>query len=132
MKYANAVGMSAMVIWLAGCASATKVAVQERIGPCHGSPSEATEDGSLQVYSARARADVDLNMEEWRWNNDFGKNEFLYAPAHSGFTLFNAGGEVLRQVPNARSMNDEDPALVSLPQGLTPSRRKPKDLAWGP
>ncbi|MGA2656398.1 MAG: hypothetical protein ABSH34_02660 [Verrucomicrobiota bacterium] len=117
MKYANAVGMSAVVIWLAGCASAPKVVVQEPVGPCHGAPSEATKDGALQVYSARAKADVDLSMEEWRWNNDFGKNQFLYAPSHTGFTLSLEGGKVLQHVSNARSLNDENPALVELPPG---------------
>jgi len=116
MKYANAVAMSVVVIGLAGCASAPKVLVQEPVGPCHLVPSSEMQDGSLRVYSARARANVDVHMEGWLWNNDYGKNEFLYAPAHSSYTVA-VGDGGLRSVANARSLNDENPVLVRLKHG---------------
>jgi hypothetical protein len=117
MMLLNPTAMSAIAICLAGCASAPKVVVQEPVGPCHVVPSGAIEEGALQVYSARVKADVDPNTEEWLWNNDFGKNEFLYATAHSGFTIFGEGGKVLQHVSNARSIHDEKPALVRLHPG---------------
>ena len=118
MKHAKAVAMSSVLVWLAGCASAPKVVIQEPVGPCHRVPSEALKDGTLQVYTARAKADVDPNMEEWLWNNDFGKNEFLYARAHSGYTISFGDGKALQQVTNARGINDEKPTLVRLAPGL--------------
>ena len=62
-------------------------------------------------------ADVDVNMAEWRWNNDFGKNAFLYERAHTDYTLYLKNGEVFQHVRNARNANDESPTLVLLPPG---------------
>ena len=56
------------------------------------------------IYSARTPADVDVNMAEWRYNNDFGKNEFLYEPAHTDYTIYARNGEVFKHVRNARSI----------------------------
>jgi hypothetical protein len=116
-KYAGSIAIAAASLWLAGCASAPNVAVIEPVGPA---PSEATSaqgDGSLVVLSARAPAHVDINAETWAWNNDFGKNEFMYQAAHSGYTVYDRNGQVVKRVSNARDPNDDTPSLVNLPQG---------------
>jgi len=78
---------------------------------------QTSGDGSLVIYSARAQAVTDLNAEEWRWNNDFGKNEFLNKPAHTDYTIYTRTGEVFQHVRNAQDVNDETPTLVTLPAG---------------
>jgi len=117
MKYTNAAILAGTMVWLAGCASASRVVVAEPVGPAPTGVSQGKGDGSLAIYSARALADVDANMAEWRWNNDFGKNEFLYEPAHSDYTIYTQNGEVFRHVRNARDQNDGRPTLVMLPAG---------------
>jgi hypothetical protein len=91
--------------------------VVEPLGPAPTVASQGEGDGSLAIYSAPTPADVDLNLAEWRWNNDFGKNEFLYGPAHSDYTLYAQNGEVFKHVRNARDPSDEAPTLVMLPAG---------------
>jgi hypothetical protein len=56
-------------------------------------------------------------MAEWRRNNDFGRNEFLYEPTHSDYTIYAASGEIFRHVRNARDANDGTPTVVALPAG---------------
>jgi len=117
MKYINVLALTGATVWLVGCASASRVVVVEPLGPAPMAGAQGSGDGSLVIYSARMPADVDLNMEEWRYNNDFGKNAFLSEPAHSGYTIYTQSGEVVRQVRNARDMNDDTPTVVSLPPG---------------
>jgi hypothetical protein len=74
-------------------------------------------DGSLVIYSARRSADVDVNEATWRQNNDFGKNEFLYEPAHTAYTIYTRNGEVFQHVRNARDLTDDSPTVVTLPPG---------------
>jgi hypothetical protein len=71
----------------------------------------------MVIYLARTPANVDVNMAEWRWNNDFGKNAFLYEPAHTDYTIYTQNGEVFKHVRNARDMNDNTPTVVTLPAG---------------
>jgi hypothetical protein len=78
---------------------------------------QQSKEGSLQVYSARVSADVDVNAEEFFWNNDFGRNDFLYEPAHADYTIYGSDGKVLKRVRNAHDWNDGKPALVKLPPG---------------
>ena len=117
MKYTNTLAAVGALVWLVGCASAPSVIVDEPLGPAPAGVTQGTGDGSMVIYSARTPADVDLNMEEWRWNNDFGKNEFLYEPAHTGYTIYTQSGEVFRHVRNARDPNDDTPTVVTLPPG---------------
>ena len=117
MRYAKSIALAGAVIGLAGCASAPPVVVVDPVGPGPTAGSQKQGNGSLVVYSARALADVDVNRETWLWNNDFGKNEFLYEPAHTGYTIFAQNGEVLRHVHNASNLDDETPRLVTLPPG---------------
>jgi hypothetical protein len=105
------------MLWLTGCASVSKVVVVEPVGPGLAAGGHGTGEGSLVIYSARTPADVDVNMAEWRWNNDFGKNEFLYEPAHTDYTIYAKDGNVLRRVRNARNSNDDTPTVVALPAG---------------
>ena len=117
MKYVSWVGMAGAVVWLAGCASAPRVVVVEPVGPGPMAVSPGMGDGSLVIYSARTPADVDVNMEEWRYNNDFGKNAYLYEPAHSDYTIYTRNGEVFQHVRNARDPSDDTPTVVTLPAG---------------
>ena len=117
MKYVNTVALAGAVVWLAGCASAPRVVVVEPVGPGPVAGSQAAGDGSLVIYSARMPADVDVNMAEWRFNNDFGKNAFMSEPAHTDYTIYAQNGEVFKHVRNARSVNDETPSVVTLPVG---------------
>jgi hypothetical protein len=68
-------------------------------------------------------------MEELLWNNDFGKNEFLYEPAHTDYTIYNEGGRLLKRVRNARDRNDPEPTLVSLPPGRYQIQAEAEDYA---
>ena len=117
MKYLSAVSLAGAMLWLTGCASVSKVVVVEPVGPGPTEGSHGSGEGALVIYSARASADVDINTAEWRWNNDFGKNEFLYEPAHSDYTIYAQNGEVFKRVRNARSANDDAPTVVALPAG---------------
>jgi hypothetical protein len=100
-----------------GCASAARVVVVEPVGPGPMADSPGMGDGSLVIYSARAPASVDVYMADWRYNNDYGKNEFMYEPAHTDYTIYAQKGEVFKNVRNARNMNDTVPTVVSLPSG---------------
>jgi hypothetical protein len=117
IKYVTAVALAGTTVWLVGCASAPRVVVAEPVGPALTGEGQVTGDGSLAIYSARTPANVDVNAAEWRYNNDFGENEFLYEPAHTGYTIYTQGGAVFRHVRNARGPNDETPTLVTLPAG---------------
>jgi hypothetical protein len=117
MKYVTAVALAGTTVWLAGCASAPRVVVVEPVGPAPTGLAQSVGDGSLAIYSARNPANVGVNAAEWRYNNDFGKNEFLYEPAHTDYTIYTQNGEVFRHVRNALDPNDEAPTLVTLPAG---------------
>lgn len=107
------------LVWLAGCASApTRIAVVQPVGPAPAGSTGASSDGQLQVYSAREKAPLDLNAQEYFWNTDFGRNDFLYEPAHSGYSLFTADGNLLNRVRNARGWSDGKPAMVTLAPGV--------------
>ena len=117
MKYANPIVLMGALIWVAGCASPTQVTVLEPSDPAPGNYGQSKGEGFLRVSSARQSASVDVNMEEWRWNNDFGKNDFLYESAHTDYSLYSGHGQFLERLRNARSPSDNSPALISLPAG---------------
>lgn len=117
MKHAGSLAVAAAAVWLAGCAAVPNVAVIEPVGPAPSENPEAQGDGSLVIFSARTPAVADLNMETWRWNNDFGRNEFRYEPAHTDYTVYTRAGEVVQRVSNAHDLKDETPSLVTLPAG---------------
>lgn len=129
MKYANTMALTGALIWLVGCTSPAKVAVLEPIGPTPAEGSQKSGDGRLQVYSARIQANIDANMAEWRCNNDFGRNAFMFEPTHTGYTIYNQGGMFLKHVPNSRNRGDGEPTLVSLPPGRYEIRAEAEDYA---
>jgi hypothetical protein len=118
MKYARVLALAGAAVYLTGCASTPRTVVVTPVGPAPAGVSQKTGDGSLLIFSARARANVDVNTETWLWNNDYGKNAFLYEPAHSDYTIYTRDGYVFKHVANASDPNDDMPAIVTLPAGL--------------
>ena len=117
MKYANIYAAVGATVLLVGCASAPRVAVNQPLGPAPTTAAKGTGGGSIVIYSARTPAYVDMYQDEWRWNNDFGKNAFLYEAAHSDYTIYTQTGDVFKHVRNARDPNDDAPTVVKLPAG---------------
>ena len=117
MKYANILAAVGAMVWVVGCTSASRVVVDEPLGPAPTGVVQGTGDGSMVIYSARTPADVDVYTAEWRWNNDFGKNAFLYEAGHTDYTIYTENGEVFKHVRNAHGPNDDTPAVVTLPAG---------------
>jgi hypothetical protein len=117
MKYASTLAAAAATVWLAGCASAPKVAVVDPLGPAPSMGAPASGDGSLLIYTARTPAFVDVTSQEWQMNNDFGRNEFMNVPAHTGYTVYAKTGEVVEHVLNATDRSDGMPSVVTLRPG---------------
>jgi hypothetical protein len=117
MKYAHYLAAASLTLATLGCASAPRVAVQEPVGPCERVAAGTATSGTLVVYSARRLANVDPNVREFFWNNDFGKNEFLYEPAHTRYTVYGPDGKVLKKVRNAIGKDPAVPTTVALPPG---------------
>ena len=110
--------LAPLLICAAGCATNTRVTSLEQVGPNPTLTSQNAGTGSLQVFSARERVPIDVNGEEFFWNNAYGRNEFLHYPAHTSYDLYGPDGRLLQQVRNARGMNDADPAVVKLSPGV--------------
>jgi hypothetical protein len=117
MKYIKELALVGAMLGMAGCATTPKVAVSEPVGPAPTQFAEGAGNGSLIIFSAHRRANVDVNMAEWRWNNDFGKNAFLYEPARTGYTIYGKNGQVFKEVRNAIGTSDSTPTVVKLPAG---------------
>jgi len=100
----------------------SRSAVLAPIGPAPTDGRPTTGDGSLQVYSARQPARVEFTTQEWLWNNDFGRNDFLFSSAHTDYAVYDEQGVLRRRVQNARDANDSEPAIVSLRQVVMKSR----------
>ena len=100
----------------AGCASTTTY-VSAPVGPSPGQQPEKAQTGVLQVYSARKEADVDLNKQAFFWNNDFGKNEFMYEAAHTDYNIYSEDGKLFDLVRNSHDYSDDQPAKVNIPAG---------------
>lgn len=117
MNRVSAIVVSGAVACLAGCTTPRQLAVSEPVGPVPMERAKRVGDTSLQVYSARIRRPADMNREEFLWNNDAGRNNFLYEPAHTDYTIYRQNGSIVRRVRNARVGGDPQPTLVSLPAG---------------
>jgi hypothetical protein len=117
MKYVSSIVVRTAVVFLIGCASAEPVAVSGPVGPAPTGRAQASGRSLLRVYSARVRAPVDVNKEEFLWNNDFGRNDFLYEPAHTDYTIYYQNGKIFKHVRNAQGAGDPQPALMSVPPG---------------
>ncbi len=113
MKHLPSVAASTALVFLIGCASGPQSA---RMDP-PALAGSASDQGSLEVYSARQRMPVDLNAEEFFWNNDFGRNDYLYEPAHTDYAIYAPGGTLVERVRNARAWDDANPTRVTLPAG---------------
>lgn len=117
MKYTCSVAAASLLLWVGGCASPTSLTVRQPLGPAPSGESSPVTEGALQVYSARKKAAIDVNRETFFWNQDFGRNDFLYESGHTDYTIYSPQGKVLQQVRNARDRNDDTPAVVTLPAG---------------
>lgn len=117
MKWVNLMVVASVLAGLAGCSSPPKATLLSPLGPAPGQLAEGRTNGFLQVYSARERTVIDLNAQEFFWNNDFGKNDFLHEPAHTAYTIHTSDGRVYQRVRNSQGRFDEKPALVALPPG---------------
>jgi hypothetical protein len=117
MKYVSSIVMSTAAVCLVGCATPAQFTVSEPVGPTPTERARSPDDSTLQVYSARVRAPVDVNREEFLWNNDFGRNDFLYEPAHTDYTIYYQNGKMFKHVRNAQGAGDPQPVLMSLPPG---------------
>jgi len=116
MKYTASVAVAMAMMFGAGCATARKVATIAPVGPAPMESAQASGSGSLVVYSAPAERLIDVNMDTWRWNDDFGKNQFM-EEEHTDYTIYYANGGVYKHVHNAGTGNPEAPAVVMLPAG---------------
>ena len=128
MRYVCSIAVSTAVVCMAGCASPTQFAVSEPVGPAPTGQAHTLSGSSLEVYSARVRAPVDVYKEEFLWNNDFGRNDFLYEPAHSDYSIYTRDGKVLEHVRNARNPEDPKPAVVPLAPGTYEIKAKARDF----
>jgi hypothetical protein len=128
MKYVKSVAVSSALFWLVGCASAQKVTVLEPVGPAPTGIATAQGEGMLQVYTARKSTPINLNGEEFFWNNDYGRNDFLHYPAHTDYTILAQDGKVVRQVHNATDLYDAQPAQVSLAPGFYTVQAQAEDF----
>lgn len=102
---------------LTGCVSPGNVTMLKPIGPAPLQEPQHAAQGLLCVYSAREPRLIDLPMEEWLWNNDLGKNEFLNAPALTDYKIYGQSHQVVQQVRNADGPNRSSPARVALSPG---------------
>jgi len=112
----------------AGCATPSRVTLLPGVGPTPSATAQNTTEGFLQVYSARERVPTNINGEEFVWNNDYGRNDFLYASAHTGYSLYRSDGQLLQQVPNATGMNDAQPTLLKLSPGAYQVKASAEDF----
>jgi hypothetical protein len=101
----------------AGCASSPQLSRLPGVGPTPATASANGSVGYLQVYSARERLPLNVNGEAFYWNGDYGRNDFQFGTAHTGYSLYSRDGQLLVRVPNATGMNDADPTLVKLAPG---------------
>ena len=117
MKFSAWLGLGGCVFWLTGCQMMTKVTVLAPIGPALSTASRTETEGGLQVYSARQPAYVDVNTEATLWNNDFGKNDFLFSSGHTDYLLYGRDGTLIQRVHNDLRSLDSVPAVIPLPAG---------------
>ena len=112
MKYHKPFVLLPMLISPAGCATPTKTVVLEPVGPAPFGRSESVSEGNLEVYSARERALGHIVASDVVEEEGGG-----YESAHTDYTIYTTDGKVVKEVHNARNVNDPNPARVSLPAG---------------
>lgn len=119
--------LAPILICAAGCVTDTRAILLRQVGPDPALTAQNSGPGFLQVYSARERVPTDVNGEEFFWNNDFGRNDFLFYPAHTSYALYAPDSHLLESVRNAKGMYDGDPTLVKLAPGVYKVEAKAKD-----
>jgi len=108
-----------MLVGVAGCATVARVAQLDPIGPNPTLIAQNSGPGFLQVFSARERVPIDVNGEEYFYNEDYGKNNFLHYAAHTGYALYTPDGRLVRQVRNnGGDMHNANPTTVELAPGI--------------
>jgi hypothetical protein len=117
MKNLHSLAALLAISALTGCTSVPRVATLAPVGPSPDAPTTSKGDGYLQVYSAREPAVVNPNAMEYFWNNDFGRNAFLHAPAHTDYDVFRSDGQFVAHVRNAHNLFDPEPTRLALPPG---------------
>jgi len=120
--------LTTILICVGGCATDTQVTVLRQVGPDPALTAQNSGTGYLQVYSARERRPVNANREDFLWNNDFGRNDFLFYPAHTSYDLYAQDGHLLGHVRNAKGIYDGDPTLVKLSPGVYKVEANAKDF----
>ena len=101
MKYAHSIAAAGALLWLVGCSSAPKTTAQQSAGPALAGRPDAMAEGSLQAHSSRERVPVDLNVEEFVVNNDFGRNVVSYPTVLTDNTSRTQDGQVASHVRNS-------------------------------
>ncbi len=116
MKSVNAILAAGTLVWLAGCATPSKVTVFEPVGPAPTGQAAVGREGSLQVYSAREEYEpVNINGAVWA-ENEYSSH-LPYERAHTPYSIYTANGKVFEKVRNSRGINDDLPTVVNLPAG---------------
>jgi hypothetical protein len=69
MRHIFLVAAGDVLICLVGCVSPRQTAISEAVGPAPTKHSPLPGESALQVYSARVKAPVDLNEDEFMQNN---------------------------------------------------------------
>jgi hypothetical protein len=117
MKNACAAIIVLALLGAVGCASSSRLSRLPGVGPAPSLAAPNGSEGFLQVYSARERLPININGEEFAWNNDYGRNDFLYGTAHTDYSLFDRDGQLIVQVPNAMGKNEASPTRLELAPG---------------
>jgi len=109
--------------WVTGCVSKPMGTRLEPVGPSPLAVAQAADTGSLQVYSARELAPVNVEMQQYVARTEFSpgddslQREFLHTSAHGNYSIYDTQGKLIERVSNARGMNDASPAQVKLAPG---------------
>ena len=112
MKFNNIISFSFMAALCAGCATSNKVAVHDPVGPPPFEQAKLASEGTLQVYSAQEK-----ELRHLVASDVIEKEETRYESAHTDYAIYQANGDLLKEVRNAQNRNDPKPALVNLPTG---------------
>ncbi len=131
MTHVYSLAAAGTLVLLVGCATAPKAAFIPPIGPAPTAASTGLRNGSLQVYSAREPSDISLCQEIFFWNDDFGRNDFLYESAHTDYTIYASDGKFIEHVRNSRNYEDSHPTVVKLPPGLYTVKAQAEELGGG-
>jgi hypothetical protein len=129
MKPLDTIAAAVLMAVLAGCATTTKITVNEPVGPCSTGQTGTPSTSALRVFSARERAPLDLNREVF-CDTDMGRDNSRFEQAHSNYAIYAADGSLVKKVHNARGIYDENPAVVNLPPGHYTIRAE-AELSYG-